>query len=159
VQHHHRTDRVDPQRVSQMLTWVVLLIIAVLLIVPEIAEAADAGTADPKPPGSFVLPTDQLWAAAAGSVAPLLTYLINTYAPWTAEWLKSFVMALGGAVAAGVTQAITAGDVGFNETTLQFIATGAFAALIFHVNLWTRNGVAQRLGSGENRNLARRERE
>lgn len=137
--------------ISFGITFAFLVIVATAL-----AATGDAGTADPKPPSSLVLPTDQLWALLAGSVVPLFTYLLNTYAPWTSEAVKALVLAIGAAIAAGVVQAVTAGDVGLNQVTLQFVVTGVVAAFIAHAQVWLRiPELATKLGSGQNRNLER----
>lgn len=124
-----------------------------LIILPDLASAA--GTA-PDPNSTLALPSDQLWTLAIGALVPLVTYVLNHYAPWASEPIKAAVVVLASAVAGGVYQAIEAGQVGFNGTTAQFIITAIIGALAAHKLLWVPSTVAQRLGGGSNRDVVAR---
>lgn len=115
------------------------------------AFAQDAGTVDPKPDDELLLPTDQLWAFFAASIVMLPTYAFNRWAPYTDETIKGFVHIVVTAAAAGITQAITAGNVGFNQTTLQFVGLSVIGAFIVHKNLWQVIDLARKAGAGQNR--------
>lgn len=116
-----------------------------------IFPAAALADATPPPAPTLVLPTDQLWAFAAGSVIPLLTYAINKWAPYSSEKIKGLVQVLAAAIAGGLTQAITTGGVGFNSVTLQFILTAVVAALGAHKALWLPSGISHFFGGGQNK--------
>lgn len=116
------------------------------LLWPALALADSA----PPPAPTLVLPTDQLWAFAAGSIVPLVTYAINKWAPYTSEKIKGLVQVVVAAIAGGLVQAITAGGVGFNSTTLQFIITAVVAALGAHKALWLPSGISWLFGGGQN---------
>lgn len=120
--------------------------LALFMIFP----AAALAEAVPHPSPTLVLPTDQLWAFAAGSVIPLMTYAINKWAPYTSEKIKGIMQVLAAAIAGGLTQAITAGGVGFNSITLQFILTAVVAALGAHKALWLPSGISRLFGGGQN---------
>jgi hypothetical protein len=133
------------------LAAVAAFIIILTLAAPVLAATGDAGTLDPVPPRQLVLPTDQVWTLIAGGIVPLFTYAINKYAPWVSENVKALVLALAAAVAGGITQAITAGGVGLNQTTLQFVATAVFGAFLAHAHAWSRVPLSRRLGAGQNK--------
>lgn len=106
--------------------WMAL---ALLLLVPVTALAAD--TVVP-PQHALALPTTQVWVIIAGALAPAVSYLINHYAPWVDEKMKAVVFVIVAAVAAGIAQAIDAGNVGFNQETLQLVVTAVIAAFGSH---------------------------
>lgn len=134
------------------LSRVFLFALLALLLLPAVALAAgDAGTIDPKPSPTLVLPTDQLWAFLAASLVTLPTYLFNHYGPQVSEPVKGLVLMVTTAVAAALTQAITAGGVGFNQTTLQFIVTGVVGAFLTHKYVWQTTGISTKLGAGTNK--------
>lgn len=132
-------------------TLLLLLTAVFFLALATVALAADAGTADPVPPKSLWLPTDQLWAWVAATLVTLPTYLFNHYGPQTRETVKGLVLMVTSAVAAGITQAITAGGVGFNQVTLQFVVTSIFAAFLAHKFVWQTTGIAAVFKAGTNR--------
>lgn len=127
----------------------VTALIFLSLAAPSLAQ--DAGTVDPKPAPTLVLPTDQLWAYLASTLVTLPTYLVNKYGPQVSEPVKGLVLMLTTAVAAGVTQAITMGNVGFNQTTLQVVVTSVFVAFMAHKFVWQTTGIARNLGAGQNK--------
>lgn len=118
----------------------------VALLFPSVASASDVAV-----PHSLVLPTDQIWAFVAGNLAPLIAYLLNYAGPWLSEKIKLFVQLVVAAVAGGVAQAITAGGVGFNDVTLQFVITAVVGALLAHKWAWQPSSIASSLGGGRNR--------
>lgn len=122
------------------------LTIAVLLLMPAMALAADA-----TPPGSHLaLPTDQVWALLAGALVPAVGYLLNHYAPWCDEKVKAAVQVVVAAIAGGIAQAIAAGDVGLNGATLQFVLTAVAAAFAAHHWFWQPSGISAALKAGTN---------
>lgn len=129
----------------------ILLTMVILTALCGAAWAQDAGTIDPKPSPTLVLPTDQLWAYLASTLVTLPTYLFNHYGPQVSEPVKGLVLMFTSAVAAGIAQAITAGGVGFNHTTLQYVVTGVFVAFMAHRFVWMPTGIAASLGAGANK--------
>lgn len=117
------------------------------LALPGLALAGDA----PPPQHSLALPTDQVWALVAGALVPAVGYVLNHHAPWIDEKIKAIIQVLVAAVAGGLAQAIAAGDVGFNDVTLQFVVTAVMAALAAHKFFWLPSGLSTRLGGGTNR--------
>lgn len=128
-----------------------LAALSVFLLAPVVALAADAGTLDPKPAGSLLLPTDQLWTYLAASLIALPTYLLNHYGPQVSEPVKGLVLMLTAGLAGGITQAVTAGGVGFNQTTLQFIVSAVIGAFLTHKLVWAPTGISTALGGGSNK--------
>lgn len=118
-----------------------------LIILPDLAFAQDA--VDPQ--RTLAFPTDQVITLVIGGLVPLVTYVLNHYAPWVSEPVKALVLVVVAAVAGGVYQAIEAGQVGFNGTTLQFVFTAVVAALSAHKLLWRPAAISAKLGGGSNR--------
>lgn len=129
---------------------IIMLTGLLILALPAVASAAEDA---PPPSPTLVLPTDQLWALAVGLLVPLVTYVLNYVGPWVSEPVKAGVLVIAAAVAGGLAQAITAGDVGFNTTTLQFVLTAVLSALSAHRILWKPSGVSAKLGGGQNRQV------
>lgn len=105
---------------------------------------------DPVAPRTFIAPTDQIWAIVAGGLAPLVAYILNYLGPWVDEKIKGIVQLIAAAIAGGLAQAITAGNIGFNNTTLQFVVTAILASMVGHAGYkWSTISTA--LGGGRNR--------
>lgn len=115
--------------------------LALFMIFPAAALAAD---------GSSASPPDQIWALVAGALVPLATYVINKWAPWTKEPVKVMVMLIVSAIAGGLTQAITEGNVGFNRTTLGFVLAALIGSIGAHNGLWRPGQISIALGGGQN---------
>lgn len=117
----------------------------ILLIFPA------AALADPVPvePHSFAFPPSQIWALLAGALVALPTYLINKFGPHTSNRAKSIVHLITATIAGAITQAVAAGHVGFNSTTLQFIAAAVFASAASH-SFWERSEWGPLFGQGQN---------
>lgn len=127
------------------LSYLGLMLIAMLLLpVTALADSA------PPPQHTLALASTQVWVLAVGALVPIVTYVLNHVAPWTSEPVKAFVLVVAAAVAGGVTQAINAGNVGFNDSTFQLVLTSIIAALAAHGFLWKPSGVSTRLGGGSN---------
>lgn len=139
--------------VPDPLRWLLLSLFGMAmlgLLVLLLAAPALAADSVPAEPRSFVFPTDQVWALVAGGLAPLVAYVLNHYSPfWFTEPVKGIVQAVAAAVAAGIAQAITAGDVGFNDATLQFVVTGVVGALLAHIG-YAKAHINVLLGGGSN---------
>lgn len=116
------------------------------LALPTLAQA-DPGEI---PNQTLPLPTDALWAIVASGLVPLAAYLVNHYGPHTDEKLKGIVLGVLGIVASGIAQAITAGHVGFNSTTLQYVVIGLIGSYGSHALVWKPSTIAQALGAGSN---------
>jgi len=114
------------------------------LVLPVAALAAD-----PDVSGQFVFPSLQVWTIVAGSLVTVVTYVLNKYAPWTGQGTKAFVLVLTSAVAAGITQSIDGGTVGFNNQTLQLVVTAVVAAFGSHLLLWKPAGIQAKLAQPE----------
>lgn len=122
-------------------------LVLALTVGPGIALAADAGET---PNNSLPLPNDMVWALAASAIVPLFTYVINKYGAHTSEKIKGAITLGAGAVTSGLVQAITAGGVGFNGTTLQYVIFGLFTAFGAH-KVYLATTIAQTLGAGQNK--------
>lgn len=119
-----------------------------LMLVP--ATAAWAAENPPAQPGRFPIPPDQLWAIIAGAVVALPTYTINKFFPYTDEKIKGIVHLVTAAIAGGITQAIVAGNVGFNDDTLQFVIA-AVVGVIGIQSFWKKSGIGIAFGQGQNK--------
>lgn len=124
---------------------------ALLVVVLTLLMAVQAFAQEPQPNSTLALSNAQLWAAAAGLIAPALTYVINYTAPWTSEKVKALVMVVGAALAGAITQAINSGDVGFNDATYQIALTSVVAAVGAHFGFWKPSTLSQPLGGGRNK--------
>ncbi len=119
------------------------------LVVAAIVLPAAAFAADPDVSGQFVFPSLQVWTIVAGSLVTVITYVLNKYAPWVGQGTKAFVLVITAAIAAGITQSIDGGTVGFNNQTLQLVVTAVIAAFGSHLLLWRPSGIAGRLAEPE----------
>jgi hypothetical protein len=124
-----------------------LVFLAALLLLPSLALADSA----PPPQPTLALPTDQVWTLIAGGLAPLAAYVLNYVGPHTSEKIKAVVQIVVAAIAGGVAEAITAGGVGFNTVTLQFVLSAVIAALAAHKILWQPATISTALGGGRNK--------
>lgn len=129
-----------------------LLPMLVTLALPALALADTVpgpGDQTPVPAGpatSFV----NLYLAALSAIVPLAGYLINHYGPQRSEQVKGIAM---GALAAGVAvlyQAVTPGDLGFNDETLLAVATTMVGSVLAHLG-YAAAGINRALGAGTNR--------
>jgi hypothetical protein len=120
-------------------------VVLFLLLVPAFARAAGAAVAPTQ-----VLSQSQLWTAVIGALVPLVTYVLNHYAPWANETVKGIVLLVVAAVAGGLYTALGTSVFGFNDQTLQLVATSVFAAFAAHGLIWKPTGVAASLGAGTN---------
>ena len=125
----------------------VLMIFATLFAMIVLPMSAFA--ADPALQGDFVFPSLQVWAIVAGSLVTAVTYIINKYAPWVGQGTKAFVLVITAAIAAGLTQSIDGGTVGFNDQTLQLVVTSVVAAFGSHLLLWKPSGIQAKLAQPE----------
>lgn len=98
-----------------------------------------------------ILPATQLAVLAIGLLTPLVGYVLNYLGPWVDERVKGVVQVLVAAIAAGLYQALDAGHLGFNNTTLQLVITAVLAALAAHHWLWKPSGISTTLGGGRNK--------
>jgi hypothetical protein len=131
-----------------LLTFSMALLLALVLFLPALALAQDGA---PPPAPTLALPTDQIWTLIAGALAPLGAYVLNYAGPHTSEKIKAGVQIVLAAIAGGIVQAITAGGVGFNTTTLQFVLGSVIAALAAHKILWQPATISTALGGGRNK--------
>lgn len=127
----------------------VLLLFVLLagMLSPALVLGADTA---PPPQPTLALPTDQVWTLIAGVLSPIAAYALNFRGPWISERVKVLVQIVVAAVVGGITQAITAGGVGFNGRTLQFVITAIFAALGAHFGIWRASGISTAVGGGRN---------
>lgn len=131
--------------------YALLVSLSVYMIVfVSIAGAAETSNA-PALPNDQLLTSTQFYAFLVGAVLQIVTYVINHYAPWTSDTVKSFITVLFAAVAGAVVQLVNDGSLAFDTNTLQVVLTAVAGALSAHAGLWTRNGVAAKLGGGANK--------
>ena len=117
-----------------------LLALLGLMLVPALAVAA----------GTVLTPVPQLWVILLGALTPLVTYVINHFAPWVTEPIKATVLAV---VAAGVAAAYTAIETsifGWNDATLQLLLSAVVAAFGAHLLIWKPAEISDKLGGGSN---------
>lgn len=117
-----------------------------ILVSPSVALAE--GTPDPR--SGLVLDPTQTYTLLIGALVPLVTYLLNHYAPWCDEKVKGIVHVITAAVAGGLYQALSGGELGFNAPTVQILGTSVIAALFAHRILWQPSGISTALGGGQN---------
>lgn len=129
---------------SKLFTFYLVL----LLALPGVAFAADAGEV---PNTTLPLPNDMIWALVAAALVPLGGYIVNFLGPQTSEKVKGLVQIVFAAAASGIVQAITAGGVGFNGVTAQYILFGLFAAFGAHKLIYKPTTIATLFGAGQNK--------
>jgi hypothetical protein len=99
----------------------------------------------------MLLPDNQLAVLVIGLLVPLAGYLLNYAGPWASEKVKGLVQVAVAAVAAGLYQAVEAGNLGLNDVTLQLVVTAVLGALAAHKLLWLPSGISTSLGGGRNK--------
>lgn len=124
------------------------MIYTLVWLLAGLAYLAPAALAVDPPQHALALANTQVWVIAVGCLVPLVTYVLNHNAPWVSEPVKATVLVIAAAIAGGVTQAINAGSVGFNESTFQLVLSSIVAALVAHHLLWKPSGIAAKLGGG-----------
>lgn len=87
---------------------------------------------------------------AIGLLVPLVGYVLNHYAPWADEKVKTVVQIVVAAVAGGLYQAAEIGHLGFNATTLHYVVPAIIAAGLAHNWFWKPGGINTALGGGSN---------
>jgi hypothetical protein len=97
-----------------------------------------------------LLPNAQVVVMAIGTLVPLVTYVLNHYAPWVDEKVKGVVTVVVAAIAAGLYQAIELNDFGANDHTLQLVLSAIVAALTAHHWFYRPSGINVALGGGTN---------
>jgi hypothetical protein len=123
----------------------VLLGLLVLLLIPTLVGAAAVSAP------TLVFPWQQVWPVIIGAFVPLVTYLLNHYAPWISEPIKAMVLVIVAAIATALYTAIATNVFGLNDATLQLVLTGILAALGTHHLLWKPSGISAALGGGTNK--------
>lgn len=114
--------------------------IMVALLLPSLALAVDP------PQHTLALPTTQIWCIVAGCISPLITYVLNNrLLKNLSEPIKAVIFLVGAAIAGGIAQAINAGNVGFNQSTFQLVATSVLAAIIAHFGFWQPSTIAAKV--------------
>lgn len=127
-----------------------IALLGAFLLLVLIAPAAALADTVPGPQSTLALPSDQVWAAIAGALAPAAAYVLNYLGPHISEKVKAVVHVIVAAIAGGLTQAIAGGTVGFNHTTLQLVFTAVVAALFAHKIFYLPSGISTALGGGRN---------
>lgn len=118
------------------------------LLLPTAVFAADPGEV---PNTTLPLPNDLVWALVAAGLVPLAGYLFNKYGPHTGEKTKGSVIGVLGVVSAALVQAVSAGGVGLNDVTLQYVLLGLVAAYGSHKFVWQPTTIAAAFGAGQNK--------
>ena len=116
------------------------LALLVLLLVPALALAA----------GTVLTPVPQLWVLILGGLTPLVTYVLNHFAPWVTEPIKATVLAIVAGAVAALYTAIETSIFGFNNATAQLVLSAIVAAFGAHLLIWSPSGIAAKLGGGSN---------
>ena len=126
---------------------ILLIAVTVPLLAPAMAFADDVV---PPPQPTLALPSLQLYALLVGGLVPLVTYVLNHYAPWASEPVKATVLVVAAAIAGALTQLIDTGTLEFNVRTLEILATAVVGALAAHAGLWRPALINVKLGGGTN---------
>jgi drug/metabolite transporter (DMT)-like permease len=117
-----------------------LLALLILLLVPALALAA----------GTVLTPVPQVWVLLLGALTPLITYVLNHYAPWVTEPIKATVLAVVAGIIGAIYTALETSIFGFNNATLQLVGSAIVAAFAAHLLIWRPSGIAEKLGGGSN---------
>ena len=125
---------------SSKLIPVLLFALLCLLLLPALALAA----------GTVLTPVPQIWVLLLGALTPLVTYVINHFAPWLGEAAKATVLAVVAGIVAAIYTAIETNIFGFNDATLQLVLTAIIAAFGAHALVWRPSGISTKLGGGSN---------
>lgn len=99
----------------------------------------------------LLLDSPQLIILVLGSIVPLITYVINHYAPWISEPVKAIVLVVATACVGACYTALETNVFGFNEATLELVLTAVVGALAAHKLLWNPAKISHILGGGTNR--------
>lgn len=135
---------------ATLFLFMLLLVVAIGFFVLVLADPTLAAEPGEKPAPTLLLPTDQLWTLVAGALVPLGGYVLNYMGPIVNEKTKAVVQVVLAAIAGGIVQAITVGDVGFNDVTLQYVLSAVITALFAHGLLYKPSGINTALGGGRN---------
>lgn len=131
-----------------MLGRLTLLLTAAVLLLPATAFAD--GTV-PAPQPTLALPAFQIYAMLIGALVPLVTYVLNHWAPWATEFVKGMVLVVAAAAAGALYQVLETSELGWNARTLEVVGSAVVAALFAHHTLWKPSTISTRLGGGTNR--------
>jgi hypothetical protein len=126
-----------------LLKWLgrgAFLALLCLMLIPALALAA----------GTVLTPVPQVWVILLGALTPLVTYVLNHFAPWVTEPIKATVLAVVAGVVACIYTAIETSIFGFNNATLQLVLSAIVAAFGAHLLIWSPSGIAAKLGGGSN---------
>jgi hypothetical protein len=96
----------------------------------------------------LLLGQHQLWVSVIGALVPLVTYVLNHYAPWVSEPVKAGVLVVVTAIASGLYTALATPNFGLNLITLQLVVSSVVAALLAHHWLWKPSTISTKLGAG-----------
>lgn len=107
------------------------------------------GTPAPQPDGP-VVDGANIWLVLIGFLTPLVTYVINHYAPWMSTQIKGLVQGVVAALAACLYQLLSDGSFGWNEQTLVAIVTVVGSSILAHYG-YAAGGLNRALGGGSNR--------
>jgi hypothetical protein len=132
--------------------FLLLLLLAVgfvFLLLPALA-LADVGDTTPPVQPTSALTSLQFWSLLLGGLVPLVTYVLNHYAPWASEHVKAVVLVVVAAVVGGVYNAIAAGGFAFDTAHLAIVAAAVVGALAAHNWLWKPAGINVAFGGGTN---------
>jgi hypothetical protein len=125
-----------------LLRWLpraAVIAIAASLLLPALALAAG---------GAGFVPSVQTWALILGAVTPLVTYILNHFAPWVSEAVKATVLAVVAGVVGAVWAAIETHVFGWNDATVQLVLTAILGAFGAHALIFKPAGINQKLGGG-----------
>lgn len=122
---------------------IILLALLGLLLLPALALADG-------PQKGLAFSADQTWLVLIGALVPLVTYVLNHFAPWVSEEVKGVVFVLVAAIAGGLYKAVDDGNFGWNAATAEYVVTAIGAALLAHNWLWRPSGINVRMGAGTN---------
>lgn len=119
-----------------------------LILFPGLAFAGS----EPPLPRPQLLNSTQFYAMLLAAAVPAVTYVLNFYAPWASDKIKSLVLVVAAAAVGAITQLIDrgSGSMHWDTNTLETIGFAVVAALAAHAGFWTRSTFAAALGAGQN---------
>jgi NhaP-type Na+/H+ or K+/H+ antiporter len=96
-----------------------------------------------------LFPWDQIIVLIIGFFVPLVGYLLNRVGPWASETVKGVVQVVVAAAAGAIYSAVGDPNFGWNNQTLQLVASAVVASLFAHNMLWKPAKVNTALGATE----------
>lgn len=134
--------------------WVLAIFSVAVLIMVVLSDSASAADGPPPDSTRLFLPSSQLLVAIVGSLVPLVTYVLNHYAPWISEPAKALFLALVAAAAGALATLVDTGGIAVDWETAQLVGTAVVMAFLSHLGFWRPSGISAWAGGGSNAQAA-----